>query len=67
MDKRSSFITLTHKVSDKLDDARAMFQGNDEALSDFTEREIATLNRLLKRVVSHLESADESLGMFVKT
>lgn len=58
-DKRSSLITLTRKASDKLDDARAMlFQGNDEALNGFTEREIATLNRLLKRVVRNLEPAD---------
>ncbi len=60
-DKRSCLITLTPKASKKLDAARhLLFLGDEEALRGFTEREIATLTRMLKRMVSNLERSDES-------
>jgi MarR family transcriptional regulator, transcriptional regulator for hemolysin len=61
-DKRSSLIMLTSKASARLQDARAvLFRGGNEALSGLTEREIATLTRLLKHVVRNLVQTGESL------
>jgi DNA-binding MarR family transcriptional regulator len=61
-DKRSSLIMLTSKASAQLEDARAvLFRGGNEALSGLTEREIATLTRLLKHVVRNLEQTGESV------
>jgi DNA-binding MarR family transcriptional regulator len=53
---------LTSKASAQLEDARAvLFRGGNEALSGLTEREIATLTRLLKHVVRNLEQTGESV------
>jgi MarR family transcriptional regulator, transcriptional regulator for hemolysin len=55
-DKRSSLISLTPLALKKLPLAKAaLLQGSVEALQGFTEREIATLSRLLRRVVKNLD------------
>ena len=65
-DKRSSLISLTPSALAKLPQARAILsEGNQEALKGFTEREIATLSRLLLRVVENFdpEAAAEIASM----
>jgi MarR family transcriptional regulator for hemolysin len=63
-DKRSSLISLTPFALQKVPAAKAIMQrGNDEALQGFTDRETATLVRLLSRVITNLEpdvAGDES-------
>jgi len=55
-DKRSSLISLTPLALKKLPLARAILsEGNKEALKGFTDREIATLSKLLLRVVRNLD------------
>ena len=55
-DKRSSLISLTPLALRKLPLARAILsEGNKEALKGFTDREIATLSRLLLRVVRNFD------------
>ena len=55
-DKRSSLISLTPLARKKLPLAKAaLLEGSVEALQGFTEREIATLSRLLRRVVKNLD------------
>jgi MarR family transcriptional regulator, transcriptional regulator for hemolysin len=55
-DKRSRLVSLTPLALKKLPSAKAiMLQGNDVALQGFTDREIATLCRLLRRVVKNLD------------
>ncbi len=55
-DKRSSFVALTPLALKKLPRAReVLFEGNKEALQGFTEREIETLSRLLRRIVKNLD------------
>lgn len=63
-DKRSRLISLTPAALEKLPAARALLiEGNAGALRGFTEREIATLSRLLRRVVENLDlSAAEDSG-----
>jgi MarR family transcriptional regulator for hemolysin len=57
-DKRSSLISLTPLALKKLPQARAVLvQGNQEAMRGFSEREVATLSRLLLRVVKNLDPA----------
>jgi MarR family transcriptional regulator, transcriptional regulator for hemolysin len=57
-DRRSSLITLSGNAIKKLPKARALLlEGNAEALKGFSEREIATLSRLLMRVLLNLEAS----------
>ena len=56
-DGRSSRITLTRVAQDRLPDACAvLFQGNREALSGFTDDEVAQLAALLTRLITNLDS-----------
>lgn len=60
-DRRSSLISLTPLALKKLPRVRALLlQGNADALQGFTDREIATLSRLLRRIVNNLDPAAES-------
>jgi MarR family transcriptional regulator for hemolysin len=55
-DRRSSLISLTPLALKKLPLARAILsEGNKEALKGFTDREIATLSKLLLRVVRNFD------------
>jgi MarR family transcriptional regulator for hemolysin len=55
-DKRSSLVSLTSSALKKLPTAKkVLVEGNKEALQGFTDREIATLSRLLLRVVKNLD------------
>lgn len=55
-DKRSSLVSLTPFALKKLPSAKVVLtEGNAEALQGFTDREIATLSRLLLRVVKNLD------------
>jgi MarR family transcriptional regulator, transcriptional regulator for hemolysin len=55
-DKRSSLVSLTPLALKKLPLAKAaLLQGSVEALQGFSEREIATLSCLLRRVVKNLD------------
>jgi MarR family transcriptional regulator, transcriptional regulator for hemolysin len=55
-DKRSSLISLTPLALKKLPLAKAaLLEGSVEALQGFSEREITTLSRLLRRVVKNLD------------
>ena len=67
-DKRSSLISLTPLALRKLPQARELLVwGNTVALQGFTDREIATLSRLMKRVVNNLITAvDATEGDDVK-
>ena len=57
-DRRSFLISLAPSTIKKLPRAReVLLQGNEVALHGFTDREIATLSRLLQRVVVNLEDA----------
>jgi MarR family transcriptional regulator, transcriptional regulator for hemolysin len=57
-DRRSSLISLTPLALKRLPAARAVLsEGNKEALQGFTDREAATLSRLLMRVVKNLDPA----------
>jgi MarR family transcriptional regulator for hemolysin len=59
-DGRSSLISLTPLALKKAIPARnVLLEGNKAALRGFTDRETATLTRLLKRIVTNLE---EELG-----
>jgi len=64
-DKRSSLISLTPRALKKLPRAKeAILQANAAALKGFSDREVATLCRLLRRVIANLDAAmegDESL------
>ncbi len=58
-DRRSSLIALTAAAKRKLAPARELLSmGHTEALTGFTEKEIATLTGLLERVLTNLESSD---------
>jgi DNA-binding MarR family transcriptional regulator len=63
-DGRSSRISLTHVAKTRLPDAcAALFEGNREALSGFTDEEAAQLVALLTRVIANLDriaNAEES-------
>lgn len=60
VDKRSSLVSLTPAALKKLPRARTvLLTGNQEALVGFSEREIATLCRLLERVIHNLQQADD--------
>ncbi len=55
-DRRSSLISLTPRALKKLPRAKEILSaGNREALDGFTEREIATLSKLLLRVIKNLD------------
>lgn len=55
-DGRSSRITLTQTAKARLPDAVAvLFQGNQEALSDFTDEEAKQLVALLTRLIANLD------------
>lgn len=55
-DKRSGLVPLTPRALRKLPKAQAiLLEGNAEALCGFTEWEIATLKRLLRKVVENLD------------
>ena len=55
-DGRSSRITLTSVAQDRLPDACAvLFEGNREALSGFTNDEVAQLAALLTRLITNLD------------
>jgi MarR family transcriptional regulator, transcriptional regulator for hemolysin len=55
-DKRSSLISLTPLAKKKLPAVRRLLlECNAEALRGFTDREIKTLSRLLRRVVQNLD------------
>jgi MarR family transcriptional regulator, transcriptional regulator for hemolysin len=55
-DKRSSLVCLTVSALKKLPHARkVLFEGNKEALQGFTEQEVETLSRLLRRIVKNLD------------
>jgi MarR family transcriptional regulator for hemolysin len=57
-DKRSSVVSLTPLALSKLPGARVvLLEGNKAALGGFTDREVATLCRLLTRVVKNLDPA----------
>lgn len=59
-DGRSTLISLTPATMRKLDPAlKILLDGNKQALRGFSENEIATLVRLLKRLIENLESAPE--------
>jgi DNA-binding MarR family transcriptional regulator len=65
-DKRSSKVSLTPIAQKKLPAARAvLLQGNAAALQGFTDREVATLSRLLTRVVNNLAAATEDSTLAV--
>jgi DNA-binding MarR family transcriptional regulator len=56
-DGRSSRVTLTRAAEDRLPDAVAvLFQGNQAALSGFTEAEAALLVDLLTRLIANLDA-----------
>ena len=56
LDGRSSRVALTPIAQTRLPDAcEALFQGNREALSGFTEGEAAQLIGLLTRVIANLD------------
>jgi DNA-binding MarR family transcriptional regulator len=56
-DKRSSLISLTPLALKKIPKARAiLLEGNEEALRGFSDREVATLCRLLLRIVKNLDA-----------
>jgi MarR family transcriptional regulator for hemolysin len=60
-DRRSSLISLTASAKKKLAPAREAFvAGHDEALSGFSEAEIAQFMAFLQRTVSNLESLDDA-------
>lgn len=62
-DRRSSLISLTPLARRKLPAAGAVLrEGNAAAMQGFTEREIAMLCDLLKRVVKNLDPEAESAG-----
>jgi MarR family transcriptional regulator for hemolysin len=55
-DKRSSLVSLTPLAFEKLPLASAVLtEGNEEALKGFTDREIATLSKLLLRLIRNLD------------
>jgi len=55
-DKRSSLISLMALALQKVPAAKEIMQrGNDEALQGFSDRETATLVRLLSRVIRSLD------------
>jgi MarR family transcriptional regulator for hemolysin len=55
-DKRSSLISLTPLALKKIPKARAiLLEGNAEILEGFSDREVATLCRLLLRIVKNLD------------
>ena len=55
-DKCSSLISLTPLTLKKLPEAKTILsEGNNVALKGFTDREIATLSKLLLRVVKNLD------------
>ncbi|MGI4831423.1 MAG: MarR family winged helix-turn-helix transcriptional regulator [Janthinobacterium lividum] len=55
-DKRSSLVSLTPETLKKVPAVRsALRDANNAALRGFTDRESATLSRLLRRVVQNLE------------
>lgn len=55
-DGRSSHIVLTKAAQERMPEAMAMlFQGNNEAMSGFTEAEVAQLIDLLTRLISNLD------------
>jgi MarR family transcriptional regulator for hemolysin len=57
-DGRSSLISLTPLALKKLPRAKAILvEGNKKAFRGFTDREIATLSRLLLRVIRNLDPA----------
>jgi DNA-binding MarR family transcriptional regulator len=58
-DKRGSLTSLTRAARARLPDAKeALWQGEDEATAELSEREKATLIKLLQKVVRNLEAAD---------
>ena len=68
-DKRSSMISLTSRALKQLPAAEEVLsEGNKKALEGFTEREIATLNRLLLRAIRNIDPdvavEIESMGAF---
>ena len=55
-DKRSSSISFTPLALKKLPQAKTILsEGNKAALKEFTDREIATLSKLLLRVIKNLD------------
>jgi DNA-binding MarR family transcriptional regulator len=57
-DKRSALVSLTSRALKRLPQARAaLLAGSTDALAGFTDREIATLNRLLSRIIRNLDPA----------
>ncbi len=55
-DKRSSLISLTAKARRKLPRAHEeLLRSGDEAFHAFSEREIATLSRLLRKLILSLD------------
>lgn len=62
-DRRSSLLSLTPAAVKKLPAAREVLtQGSTVALQGFTDREVATLSRLLKRVANNLAAATDDAG-----
>ena len=60
-DKRSSLISLTPFALRRLPQGREiLLEGNRVALKGFTDREIATLCKLLERVVTNLTAATKA-------
>jgi MarR family transcriptional regulator, transcriptional regulator for hemolysin len=61
-DKRSTLISLTPHALKKLPRARqVLIDGNRDALQGFTDHEIATLCKLLRRVVKNLDPVIEDI------
>ncbi|MEN0036866.1 MAG: MarR family winged helix-turn-helix transcriptional regulator [Cellvibrio sp.] len=55
-DGRSSHIVLTQTAQERMPEAMAMlFQGNNEAMSGFTDAEKKQLTHLLTRLISNLD------------
>ena len=61
-DKRSALVSLTPRVIKKLPQVRALLiEGNNEALRGFSDKEIETLCKLLRRVVLNLDPDAEGV------
>jgi len=61
-DRRSALVSLTPRAMKKLPQVRALlFAGEDEALRGFSDKEIETLCRFLRRVVLNLDPDAEGV------
>ena len=62
-DGRSQLVSLTDLALSRLPDARAVLtRGHREATAGLSDRDVATLRRLLGRVIENLEAMDAEQG-----